>query len=139
MSHKSYKWIILGLVLCLTILDNGFGAKWPDLPSGQPTQIWSQVHYDPQLTDPFFESNEWSYPDYDYKGIPYSNRPKDPPRLKHTAKCFSTSFSYNRHRVRFCEARLLDSNLIELFIHEDNPGFIDNLIVRIRDGMFMSQ
>jgi hypothetical protein len=57
--------------------------------------------------------------------------------LKHTAKCFSTSFGV-KHEVRFCEAKLLDGDTICLFIHESNPAFYDNLNVQVRKGMFTS-
>ena len=115
--------------------------------SGQPDQMWSRVNCDPKLTDPFFESNEWSYPWWILKHSDGSfqstrsddERPvKDPPRLKHTAKCFSTSFG-SKHLVRFCEARLLDVNTIDLLIHEFSPAFRDALRVQIRKEKFTSR
>jgi hypothetical protein len=109
--------------------------------------MWSEVDYDPKLTDPFFDSNEWSYPWWIIKhpdGHFESTRSederpvKDPPRLKLTAKCFFTSLG-SKHLVRFCEARLLDVNILDLLIHESNPSFIDTLRLQIRNGMFTSQ
>ncbi len=41
--------------------------------------------------------------------------------------------------VRFCEAKLLDAHMIDLFIHEKNPEFIDKRTVRITNGMFTCQ
>jgi hypothetical protein len=143
MSIRPLKWVLLGPVLALLLLSHGFGAEWPAPPPGQPELMRSQVNYDPKLTDPFFDSNEWSYADYDLEGVPLDKRPKEPPRLKHTARCFSTSGhstpQENEHLVRFCEARLFDVNMIDLFIHEDNAEFFDNLTVRIKDGMFTCQ
>jgi hypothetical protein len=63
---------------------------------------------------------------------------KNPPRLKHTAKCLSTSFG-EEHLVTFCEARLLEANMIDLLIHDNNPSFTDALRVQIRNGMFTCQ
>ena len=130
--------MLLGPVLALLLLGWSFGAEWPAPPPGQPEQIWSRIHYDPNLSDPFFESNEWSYRDYDAKGNPPERRPKEPPRVRHTAKCFSTSLR-TAHRVRFCEARLLEENAIDLFIYEDSPAFFDQMSVRIRNALFTCQ
>jgi len=141
MSIRPLKWILLGPVLALLLLGHGFGAEWPAPCPGQPEQMWSQVDYDPKLTDPFFESNEGSYQDYDLKGTPLGKRPKQPSQLKHTAKCFTTALGYGRYKdlVRFCEARLLDVDMMDLFIHESNPAYDDSLGVRIRNGMFTCQ
>ncbi len=38
------------------------GTEWLAPSPGRPDQMWSPVNYDPKLTDPFFESNAWSYP-----------------------------------------------------------------------------
>lgn len=140
-STRPLKWILLGPVLALLLLANGFGAAWWEVPpSGQTDQMWSKVNHDPKLTDPFFKSNEWSYweggrvlPD---RGMFAEGEVLR--RSKHTARCFSTSFG-TKHEVRFCEARLLDVNTIDLFIHEHNPAFDDRLRVGIRNGMFTCQ
>ncbi|MFH1115293.1 MAG: hypothetical protein V1792_15390 [Pseudomonadota bacterium] len=140
LSVGPLKWILLGPVLTLLLHANSFGAgSWSVLPHGQPTQISSKVYYDPALSDRFFRSNEWSYP-YGGQVVQDGMWPEgvDPPRLKHTAKCFSTSFG-SKHRIRFCKARLLDVGMIDLFIHEKNPAFRDALRVRIRNGEFTSQ
>jgi hypothetical protein len=63
---------------------------------------------------------------------------KAPSHVKHTAKCFST-FDVGKHLVKFCDARLLDGNTIELLFHETNVPFIEQLQVRIRNGMFTCQ
>jgi hypothetical protein len=151
MSIRSLKWILLGPALALLLLEHGFAGNlkygvgsW-EVPPGQPDQMWSRVDYDPKLTDPFFKSNKWSYPWYiikhpdghfeDTRG----KRPKkEPPRLKHTANCFSAAGGAE-HLLRFCEARFLDPNGIDLLIHETNPSYIDALRVQIRNGMFACQ
>jgi hypothetical protein len=54
-------------VLALVLLGNGFGSEdgydpWR-VPPGQPTQMWSQVDYDPKkLWDTWFDSDAWGYP-----------------------------------------------------------------------------
>jgi hypothetical protein len=138
--------LVLAAVLVPLVLGQAFGAKWRDPPPGQPVQIRSQVNYDPKLSDPFFESNEWSYPDNivkhpdgHFEDTSGGKRPKkEPPHVKHTANCFST-FDVGKHLVKFCEARLLDGNTIELLIHEKNVPFLEGLHVRIRNGMFTCQ
>lgn len=147
MSVRPLNWVLLGPILALVLVAHGIGAEWPTPPPKQPAQIWSKVNYDPKLTDSFFESDEWSYP-YWIREHPdghfTSTRSidkdpvQDPPRLKHTAKCFSTSFGV-KHVVKFCEARLIDANAIDLFIHETNPAFRDSLRVHIVKGKFTSQ
>lgn len=99
----------------------------------------SPVDYDPKLTDPFFQSDEWSYWEGSRENPDPGMFPEGeiPRKLKHTARCLSTSFG-SKHEVRFCEARLRDKNKIDLFIHEHNPAFDDDLIVRIRNGRFTS-
>ncbi len=131
--------LVFIFVLALLLLVHGYGAEWPVPPPGQPAQMWSRVDYDPKLTDPFYKSNEWSYPDGS-QVVSSGMWPEgeDPPRLKHTAKCYSTS-SGVKHLVRFCEAKLLDLNMIDLLIHESNPAFDDRLRVQIRNGMFTCQ
>jgi hypothetical protein len=131
--------LALATVLALLPIGHGFRAEWPVPQSGQPAQMSSKVDYDPKLTDPFFKSNEWSYL-YGGQEVISGMTPEgeDPARLKHTAKCFSTSLGID-HEVRFCEAKLLDVNMIHLLIHESNPEFIDKLTVRITNGMFSCQ
>jgi hypothetical protein len=140
MSIRSLKWIMLGPVLVLSLLSQGYSAEWMLPPPGQPEQMRSKVDYDPKLVDTFFKSNERGYrlggrvlPDK--RNVPEG---EDPRGLKLTAQCFSTSHS-TEHEVRFCEAKLLDVNRIDLFIHEPNPEFVDYLRLRIADGMFTSQ
>ncbi len=43
------------------------------------------------------------------------------------------------HFIRFCDAKLVDANTIELFIHDRDPATNDNLRIIIRDGVFRSQ
>jgi hypothetical protein len=132
MTIRHVKWTLFGPVLALWLLSQGFGAYWNPIKA-QPAQMSSQVNYDPKLTDPFLQSNEWSYRD----GGKIPNDEKDP-LLKHTAKCFSNSFG-SEHEVRFCKAWLLDTHTIELVIYEGNPAYDDNLRIRINDGMFTCQ
>ncbi len=144
MGIRYLKWILLGSVLALLSLGHSFGIDSPVPLSGQPAQMWSKIDYDPKLTDPFFKSDEWSYP-YGGQVVVSGMWPEgeDPPRLKHTARCYSTSGhsspEKNEHLVRFCDARLVDMNTIDLFIHEDDPEFVDKLTLRITKGMFTSQ
>jgi hypothetical protein len=139
MSIRPLKWILLGPVWALLLLGHCFGAEWQDPPAGQPDQMWSKVNYDPKLTDRFFKSKEWSYP-YGGQIAIRGMWPEGeaPPRLKHTARCSSTSHG-TEHEIRFCEARLLDVDTITLFIHEKNPELIDKVWVRIVNGMFRCQ
>jgi hypothetical protein len=112
-------WVLaFAAFLALLPLGHGFGAEWPNPPSGQPEQMWSKVDYDPKLTDPFFSSQKWGHPD--------------------TARCFSTSFG-SKHLVPFCEAKSLEKNRMDLFIHHSSPGHDDRLKIRIRNGMFTCQ
>jgi hypothetical protein len=139
-SIRLLKWTLLGPVFALLLLGHGFGGKWQDPPWRQPEQMQSRVDYDPNLIDPFFESNEWSYWDGTRE---LTDRGLHPPgevldKLKHTAKCFSTSRG-GKHDVRFCEASLRDGNMIDLFIHESNPAYYDGLRVEIKNGMFTCQ
>jgi hypothetical protein len=137
---------VLGLVLALLLLSDAFGAERLVPAPGQPTQVWSKVDYDPKLTDPFFESNEWSLPWWIIEqpdGTFESTRSGDerpvrrPPRLKHTAKCFSNRLY--EHPMDFCEARLLDPNTIELSIEHKGAAFIELMRVRIRNGKFTTE
>ena len=147
MCIRHLKWKLPGLVLAVLLVGHGFAAaRWVSPPPGQPAQIWSKVHYDPRLTDPFFKSNEWRYPwnivkhpDGHFEDTSTGIRPKkEPPHLKHTAKCFSTSHG-TKHLLLFCKARLLDRNEIDLFLYDTDPGCLDDLRVQIRNGMFTCQ
>ncbi|MEW6350343.1 MAG: hypothetical protein AB1646_14845 [Thermodesulfobacteriota bacterium] len=136
MSIRPVTWILLGPVFALLFFNHGFGAG-KAAPEARPPQMSSRVDYDPKLTDPFFKANEWSYwPGAQHIESGMVPEGEKPTRLKHTAKCFATSFGVE-HWVRFCEAQLLlDADTIELFITESNPGFHDRLRVRVRNGMF---
>lgn len=140
MSIRLVKWILLAPFLTLLLLGHGYGGERPDSPGGQREQMWSHVDYDPKLSDPFFESDEWSYWEGSREN-PDSGMfpPREVPRkLKHTARCVSTSFG-SKHEVRFCEAKLRDDSKIDLFIKEHNPAFDDALRVQIKNGMFTCQ
>ncbi len=149
MSTRPLKWMLLGPFMALLFLghcfadncDHGIGRKGR-VARGQPVQMRSRVHYDPTLTGPVFGSDEWKYPDYiqehsngDFEDMRSRKRVKDPPRLRYTAKCVSTSYG-SKHPVRFCEVRLIDGNMIDLFINDFNPGNADALRVQIKNGMF---
>ncbi|MFH0821188.1 MAG: hypothetical protein V2B18_00425 [Pseudomonadota bacterium] len=127
------KWTILRLIAVLLLLGNGFEAKGQDQPLPQSAQTWSKVDYDPKLTDPFFNLNEWSDPMA--QAWPKGTKPSP---QKHTAKCFSDSFGC-KHRVNFCEATLLDVNTICLFIHQRDGAFHDELSIQIENGWFRSR
>jgi hypothetical protein len=153
MNIRTFTWMLFGPVLALILLGQVFAnnleygiGSW-EAPSGLPGQMWSQVDDDSNLTDPFFTSNEWRYPWWIIKhpnGHFESTRSFDespviePPRVKHTARCFSTSFG-TKHLVHLCEARLLDDNMIDLLIHVKNPAFRDALKMQIRNGEFTCQ
>lgn len=155
-SIQPTNWIALAAVLTLLLLGHSiadnlkYGIGSWQVPSGQPAQMSSRVDHDPKLTDPFFKSNEWSYPYWIIKHADghfestssVDERPvKEPPRVKHTAKCFITALEYGRDTdsVRFCEAKLLAVNVIDLLIHEKNMAYVDALRVQIRNGMFTCQ
>ncbi len=100
---------VVGSVLVLLLVGYVFDIlQREDPPWWQPDQMQSQVSYDPNLSDPFFESETWSC--HNDSGVCDE---KD--SLKNRARCF-TSFQYD-HLIHFCEAKLVDSNKIELFIH----------------------
>jgi hypothetical protein len=135
-SVRALGWSLLGPILALLLVGHGFAAEWWEVPPPeQPAQIWSKVRYDPKLTDPFFQSNEWSYW-HGGRGLPEEGQ--DRRRYRHTARCFSNTRG-EEHLVRFCKAKSLDGNMIDLLIHEMNPAFIDRLWVQIRSGMFKCQ
>jgi hypothetical protein len=138
-------WLPVAVALALLPLGHGYGAEWPVPPPGQPAQIRSQVNYDPKLSDPFFESDEWSYPWWIIKhgdgtientaGGPTDE--KELPHLKHTARCF-TSFQ-GEHWIKFCNAKLLDADTIEHCIHDGDEANSDNLRIVVQKGVFWSQ
>ncbi len=131
-------WILaLTAVVVPLLVGHSFGAEWEDPPWGQPTQMQSQVNYDPKLSDPFFDTVEWSDPFMkDFRNEMGKWERKEVVE-KLTAKCF-TSFQ-GKHRIKFCDAKLLDGDRIELFIHERTAGDNDQLRIIIRDGVFRSQ
>lgn len=140
MSIRPLKWILLGLFLALLLFGNGFGYDIRRVPPGQPTQMWSQVDCDPRkLQDTWFESDAWGYP-YGRQVAASGTTPEgeQPPRPRDTAMCFSTGYGV-KHVVGLCEARLVDVDTIDLFIHHDGPGFLDRLRVQLKSGMFTSQ
>jgi hypothetical protein len=151
MNIRTLTWILFGPLLSLLLHGHCFGSNvgydvW-QAPSGQPEQMWSQVRYDRKLKDTFFESDTWSYPYWIWRNTDGTftdirlidkNRAEDPPRLRHTSRCFSTSFGV-KHVINFCEARASDGYEVELLIHETSPAFRDSLRVRIRDGKFTCQ
>jgi len=101
-------WLALATVLVLLPADHSFGAKWTGLgpPPGQPSQIRSQVKYDPNLSDALFESEEWSYP-CSIPKLPDGRAPDAKElRVQHTARCISSH--HYRHTINFCRAKLLD-------------------------------
>jgi len=107
----------------------------------------SRVEYDLKLSDPFFKANEWSYPsgihvhpDGGFIDLSTRERLNDPPRLKHTANVRVSPVGYSEHPpVRFCEARLLDTDSMDLFIHESTASSNDALLVQIKNGVFWCQ
>lgn len=143
MSKRLLWCISIAFTLSLLLLGACYGG-W-EVPKGQPAQIKSPVNYDPNLSDPFFESEERSHPWWICKrpdgtientmGGPSDE--KKLPRLKHTAKCF-ISF-HGKHWINFCDAKLLDGNATELFIHHMDAGTNDNLRIVIQNGAFWSQ
>jgi hypothetical protein len=122
--------VVVAALLVFLLLGYGFGAKWGDPPWGQPYQMRSQVNYDPKLSDPFFNTEKWICPRY-------KPECEEKDRLKLTAKCFTTF--QGKHRISFCDAKLLDGDRIELLIHERTAADNDNLRIIIRDGVFRSQ
>jgi hypothetical protein len=145
---------VLAAVLVLLLLGRSIGynldrydtskydiSKWA--PKGQPVQIRSKVNYDPNLSDPFFESNEWSYPwgvhknkDGSFEDMTSDKKPKrEPPRIKHTAKCLA-SFP-TKHWSTLCDAKLLAEDKLQLYIRSD--GESSNLRIVVQNGMFRSQ
>jgi hypothetical protein len=123
MSVRSLKWLLLGLFFAVSLHGQGFGAEWREPPAGQPTQMQSQVNYDPKLSDPFFTSYERSYPDCDGKqrtGL-------------HTAKCFS---SFNESEINCCDAKLVVDGALQLYLHVHGAHY---LRIALQKGKFRSQ
>lgn len=135
-SFFDLKCSLFGLVFFISFINcYGFDSELSKPPYQQPIQLWSRINYNAQLADPFFDSNEWSYPNYPYLGI---ERPINPPRLYHTAKCFSNSRQV-RHVVDYCKAKFNNEESLDLFIHKDSPGFNDQLLIRVRKCQFKCQ
>lgn len=60
MSIRPFKKILLAPILALLLVGHSFGyVKWADR-LWQPAQMWSKVDYDPKLSDPFFDADEWT-------------------------------------------------------------------------------
>lgn len=146
MTIRPFKWILLGPVLAVLLVGHGFGADWPLPPPRQPAQIKSQVYYDPKLSDPFFETERWTYPYWeaeDVNGRVVYTRAQSPsgekelPRSKNTARCLSSH--QFEHTVDFCRAKFLDGDSIELFIYDDHSPIPDNLRIVVQKGVFWSQ
>jgi hypothetical protein len=143
-NHLFAKIVLLAILLTVSICSLASAVEYR-VPEGQPTQIKSTVTYDPQLYDPFFESNEWSYPwfiiihaDGDIENTTGGTTDeKELPRLQHTANCFTAH--QGEHAIKFCEARLLTDNTIELFVHDMSPSTNDNLKILVKDGLFSCQ
>ena len=86
-----------------------------------------------------YPRNIIKHPDGTFEDTTSDIRPqKEPPHLKLTAKCFSTSFGA-KHEVEFCKARHIDGNGVDLLIYHSSAGHDDRLLVRIRNGMFTCQ
>jgi hypothetical protein len=66
---RPLQWIMFAQIFTLLFFGHCFGYdKW-QVPTGQPEQMWSKVDYDPKLSDPFFEADEWSCPDGSIKSV----------------------------------------------------------------------
>jgi len=149
-------WIIgLIVVFVLLLLHYSFGAEWEDPPRGQPTQIRSQVNYDTKLSDPFFETEEWTTGEWDHKKV--DGRKVDIPQKcppgkeklacsKITARCFSSFDIFGlsaQHQLFICRAKLLDTGRIEILIDESKLAQIElsyqYLLVEVKNGVFWSQ
>ena len=131
--------ILLIILIWLTSITSIYAE-----PKGQPTQLISPVQYDAMLSDPFFMSNEWSYPwwvvnHYDgyvetIEGAKIAEN--DSMHLKHTANCI-TNQQYE-HKIRFCEAELSNGTII-LYIHDFTASTNDNLKIKITNRLFQCQ
>jgi hypothetical protein len=143
-NHLFTKKALWAIILIVSICSLVRAVEY-QVPEGQPAQIKSRVTYDPQLYDPFFASNEWSYPWWVIKDadghientMGGTTDEQELPRLKHTAKCFTAH--QGKHEIKFCEARRLKDNTIELFVHDMSPSTNDNLKILVQDGLFSCQ
>jgi hypothetical protein len=155
MMAKSTWILVLIVVFALLLLHYSFGAEWPDYPRGQPDQFRSLVNYDPKLSDPFFEKEEWTNGEWVQKkvdGRDVDTPQKCPPGKKKlgcskiTARCFSSlvvHVSGVQHQMSICEAKLLDGGRIELLINDPIIGDVQHcyqhLLIEVKEGVFWSQ
>ncbi|MFH0821189.1 MAG: hypothetical protein V2B18_00430 [Pseudomonadota bacterium] len=132
---RCHKWTLLGPVMVLLLLAHGLGAERPDPSAWQPDQMWSKVNYDPSLTDPFFDTEEWRCRD----GCTACATCRDgKPVEKNTAKCYSTSFGV-KHQVRFCLAKSNGPRKTVLFIDKKDREFLEDLTIIVEEGWFRCQ
>lgn len=137
--------LALAVVLVLLLLGQAIG-EWTDPPPGQPAQIWSQVNYDPKLSDPFFESEQWTSSDYAWEEVNDrtvltrkkcpSHRRKELQCLKNTARVFSSPM--REHIINFCHATLLEDGTIKLSIRDDESYILEGLGIVVEKDRFMS-
>ena len=146
MSIRSLKWIISGPVLALSLLGHVYGAESPAPQSGQPAQISSKVNYDPHLSDPFFESEKWTYTQWVEENVngrivrtrkECASGQKTLKCLKNTARCISSQMF--DHTIDFCHAKLLDGGTIELSIKDDHSPIVECLSIVVENGEFWSR
>ncbi|MGO9568142.1 MAG: hypothetical protein ACLP5H_11425 [Desulfomonilaceae bacterium] len=155
-SAWTARWTVAqAVVLGLMFLCQGF-INWDDPPRGQPAQIISQVNYDPNLSDPFFETERWTNgnwvttldADAVNRRIVVTDTLEQCPSgeeklhcLKITARCVN-SLDF-KHPIHFCDASLLDGGGIELHIHDPTllkvDPFDQHLLIGIKEGVFWSQ
>lgn len=90
--------------------------------------------------------DEWSYPDFIIKidddrfedtKTGEILKEKDVPRLKHTARCITSST--DDHLIKYCDAKLLSDGSIELYFYEFSPAYYDNLLINIKRNKITSQ
>jgi hypothetical protein len=110
------------------------GAEPETCRDGKPITILNDP-WDPLKPETCFELRAWTCAD-GCKECAICRYGK--PVVKLTARCYATSWGV-KHPVKFCEAKSLDGNVIELLIHESNPAFRDALRILIREGKFTSQ
>ena len=124
------------LLLCISVVPFAlllmgaarYGEK--QVREQQPTQIRSEVKFDPNLSDPFYESEEFSCRQ-NPEMTP--NCPNGKPPAKHTARCL-TSYQ-DEHLMNFCYARMFDDGTIRLCI----DGHSEDLTICVKNGVFWSQ
>lgn len=138
--------VALATILTLVLFHHGHGAEWRDCPPGKPVQMRFEVNYDPKLSDPFFETEEWTIGEWGEEHvngrIVYTRRQclsgeKESDCLKNTARCFS-SFDQD-HTIDFCHARLLDRDTIELLFYDEDSLIEEYLRIVIQGRVFWSQ